>query len=120
MSSLLVADDSLFQRMVLGKIAEEAGFVVAQAKNGKECLEKVAEAPPDVMLLDLNMPDVSGLDVLRTLHNSGTLPPAIVITADIQKSTRERCEAYGIAKMLHKPVDEDVLRGILATFVKES
>lgn len=120
MSALLVVDDSLFQRMLLGRIAEDCGFVVTQAQNGKECLEKIAEAMPDAVLLDLNMPDVSGLDVLRTLHEEKRLPKTIVITADIQKSTRERCEAYGIVAMINKPVDEDQLRGLLTALSKET
>ncbi|WP_027182726.1 response regulator [Desulfovibrio inopinatus] len=118
MGSLLVVDDSLFQRMLLGKIAEECGFVVTQAKTGKECLESVAKAMPDAMLLDLNMPDMSGFEVLRSLHEAETLPKTVVITADIQKSSRERCEAYDLAGMLNKPVDEDQLRGILASLLK--
>jgi twitching motility two-component system response regulator PilH len=110
MALVLVADDSLFQRMVLSRVARAAGADVAEAKDGEECLALARERRPKVVVLDLNMPGLDGFGVLKALRDEGLLGQVVVITADIQKSTEARCFELGAALVLHKPVDEAVLR----------
>lgn len=113
MPTLLIADDSLFQRMVLGKLARAEGFSVVEAKNGQECLDIVDACGPDALVLDLNMPEVDGLEVMSRLQASGRNLPVLVLTADIQRSTHQRCLALGAAGVINKPLDEAVFRARL-------
>lgn len=110
MPTLLVADDSMFQRFVYSKIGKDAGFEVAEADNGEKCLEICRQSVPDVMILDLNMPGLSGIQVLEKLKEDGIQTTVLVVTADIQDTTKERCKELGATDFLNKPVHEDTLR----------
>jgi twitching motility two-component system response regulator PilH len=114
----LIADDSMFQRMVLAKIAKSEGFDVLEAKNGQECLDFLRANKPDIALLDINMPVLSGMEVLDAVQAEGLAASIVVISADIQETTRQRCLGYGVRGMLNKPPQEDALRehlrGVLA------
>ncbi len=113
MPTLLIADDSLFQRMMLGKLAKAEGFTTVEAKNGQECLDLVAADCPDALVLDLNMPEVDGIGVMIRLREMGVNIPVLVLTADIQTSTLQRCMALGACAVVNKPLDEEVFRGKL-------
>lgn len=78
---MLVDDQNLVRKGVrsLLELSPEIA-VVAEAADGLEALRVMPEAAPDVVLLDMRMPEMSGLDVLRTLSQAGTLPPTIILT----------------------------------------
>lgn len=113
MPLLIIADDSLFQRFSLSKIAQAEGWEVYQAETGRQCLELIREKAPHGVVLDLNMPDLNGFNVLEQAEEFEKTPDFVVITADIQNSTRERCRELGVKDILHKPVDEAQLREVL-------
>ncbi len=110
MPTLLVADDSMFQRFVISKVARQAGYDVLEAKNGEECLELARTGTVDGMLMDINMPGRSGLEVMQELNNQGIKKRVIVITGDIQDSTKSRCMDLGAAAIINKPFDEEMLQ----------
>ncbi len=113
MPKVIIADDSMFQRFTLHKLVKNAGFDVVEAKNGQECLDAVGREQPDLVLLDLNMPVRNGFDILETLQAQGSTVPVIVISADIQESSKQRCLALGAKAVLGKPVQEQPLIDML-------
>ncbi len=115
MPLLLIADDSMFQRFQAAKAAREAGFDVIEAKDGEECLRLARENRPDALLLDLNMPGPGGLEVMETLREENAGLAVVVVTADIQETTRQRCLELGARSFLNKPVDGASLRQTLAS-----
>ncbi|MEA4856867.1 MAG: response regulator [Solidesulfovibrio sp.] len=119
MPTLLIADDSMFQRFQAAKVAREAGFAVIEAKDGQECLRLARECRPDALLLDLNMPDPGGLAVMEILSRDMPGLAVVVVTADIQETTRGRCLALGARGFLNKPVDGPSLREALEPFCQE-
>ncbi len=110
MPSLLIADDSMFQRFMHAKAAKEEGFDVLEAKDGQECLDLARANCPDIILLDLNMPEVSGMEVLQALAEENIQARILVITADIQETTRKRCLELGVKGFVNKPVEEAELK----------
>lgn len=110
MPKLLIADDSMFQRFMHAKTAKKLGFDVLDAKDGQECLDLAVSEHPDVILLDLNMPVLSGLEVLKAMKEKGISAKILVVTADIQDTTKQRCIEYGAIEFVNKPVEEDVLQ----------
>lgn len=110
MPSLLIADDSMFQRFMHAKAAKEEGFDVLEAKDGQECLDLARANCPDIILLDLNMPEVSGMEVLQALAEEKIAARILVITADIQETTRKRCLELGVKGFVNKPVEEAELK----------
>jgi len=114
MPTVLIADDSMFQRFQAAKTAREAGFDVLEARDGSECLRLAREHRPAALLLDLNMPDPGGLAVMEQLSRELPDIPVVVVTADIQETTRSRCLELGARTFLNKPVDAEALRRTLA------
>lgn len=114
MSSILIADDSMFQRFMLRKIAASLGHEVREAADGRQLLDMAEASPPDLVLMDLNMPELSGVQVLEALKAKGAALKAVVITADIQHTTRARCLELGAAEVLNKPLDEETIRAVIA------
>ncbi len=113
MASVLIADDSMFQRFLLAKIVTDMGHTVLQAKSGQECLDMALANKPGLILLDLNMPGLDGVGTLECLCDTGHGGCVVVITADIQSTTRSKCLALGAHEVLNKPLDEDALRALL-------
>ncbi len=117
MPTILVVDDSGFQRTFLSKTLKNGGYDVLEAANGEQALEVAAAARPDCILTDLIMPDMRGLVLLETLQNQGSEIPVVVLTADIQERVEARCLELGAARVLHKPVKParliETLAGVL-------
>jgi CheY-like chemotaxis protein len=105
MPTLLIADDSMFQRFQAAKAAKEAGFEVIEARDGADCLAQARAHRPECLLLDLNMPDPGGLAVLEVLSRELPEIRVLILTADIQETTRARCLELGALGFLNKPVD---------------
>ena len=116
MAKILVIDDSSFQRRSIRKILEVDGHEIQEAINGHQGLEMTATFVPDCILLDILMPDMNGLIVLKTLREQGNTAPVIVLTADIQDTTCQECLNLGAKQVIHKPLlptEGDKLRTII-------
>jgi len=114
MALVLIADDSMFQRFVLGKIVSSMGHQVLDAADGRQLLELARERRPDLILMDINMPELSGIQALEWFRDQGLEVKTVVVTADIQHTTKARCLELGATQVLNKPLDEAVVRDILS------
>lgn len=106
MTRILIIDDSVYQRNKVRRATEAAGYELLEATNGQEGLEIVATHTPDCILLDLIMPEMDGVEVLQALHNQWEHIPVVVLTADIQESTRQQCLKLGAVAFINKPLQE--------------
>lgn len=106
---IYIADDSAVMREILERQIKEAGYQVQVATNGHEVLVLIAVKKPHLIVLDLLMPDMSGQEVLEELHKQQQNIPVIILSADIQKSTREYCMKLGARAHLTKPPEKDEL-----------
>lgn len=99
-----IADDHAILRDGLKRLLEaEAGFeVVAEAASGRQAVELVQRHQPDVLLLDLLMPEGSGLDVLRALHECGSTTRTILLTAAIERPEVVAAVRYGVRGLVLK------------------
>lgn len=113
MARILVVDDSSFQRQIVKNILVECGHETILAENGAIALQRLEEAP-DVVLCDLVMPVIDGFEFLEALAQRKSTVPALVISADIQESSRTRCLELGAKGFLNKPVAADSLLDALA------
>lgn len=115
MPHILIIDDSLLTRRHLARTLSEVGYQTIQASDGDEALSILEGASFDCILLDMLMPRMSGHEVLARLREKGAHPPVIVLTADIQDTTREACLMEGAFRILNKPPDkEDLLSAVRA------
>lgn len=115
---ILVVDDSGLARRLTRKILEELGHEVGEASDGAQALEQYALNNHDLILLDMVMHGMYGLEVLIKLKELNPNLPVIVVTSDIQKSTREQVKAAGAAAMINKPINKEELVEVLAVVLK--
>ncbi len=108
-STILLVDDSGLARRGTRRILEGAGYNVIEAEDGLAALEQYALARPDVVLLDLVMRGMYGLEVLAKLRELDPNARVIVISADIQTSSRDLVRDGGAAAFLNKPVEHGPL-----------
>ena len=118
MARILVIDDSLLQRAVRRAMLERAGYEVLEAADGAAGLELAGSEPVDCVLLDVLMPGMDGYEVLEALEQEHPGVPAIIVTADVQKKTREKCLALGAFRVLDKVQDEEELQDAVREVVE--
>jgi two-component system, chemotaxis family, chemotaxis protein CheY len=104
---ILIVDDSGFARRSLRQVLEVAGHSVDEAKDGNEALERYFLAKPDLVLLDMVMEGMNGLEVLAKLRELDKEAKVIVATADIQASTKAEAQAGGASGFITKPFERD-------------
>lgn len=115
MATVVIVEDSGYMRSMLTVIVERAGHeVVGTAVDGNEGRLVVLEQDPDCVLSDLLMPNCDGLEMIAALRREGWDGPIIVVTADVQKSTRQKCEELGVLRFLHKPPDHGELQDAIS------
>jgi two-component system chemotaxis response regulator CheY len=114
---LLLVDDSALARRSMRNILESGGFEVVEAEDGMLALERYFLEKPDLVLLDLVMKGMYGLDVLTKLRQLDPSARVIVVTADVQDSSHQLVEEAGASAFINKPVERqrvlDVVRTVL-------
>src|SRR5688572_216196 len=100
---VLLVDDSGLARRSTRRLLEQAGYEVVEAEDGLSALERFAVDRPDVVLLDLVMKGMYGLDVLEKLREMDPAARVIVLSADVQTSSRELVQAAGASGFINKP-----------------
>lgn len=120
MARILVVDDSRLSRRILRDILVQGGHEVSEAADGLAALERYALEQPDLVILDLNMAGMYGLDVLRQLCELDPQARIIVGSADIQRPTQALARASGARHFIAKPfLPETVLDGVAAVLEGE-
>ena len=115
-AKVLVVDDSGLARRRVRSILEAEGYEVIEAEDGMSALERYFVAKPDLVMLDLVMKGMYGLDVLTKLREMDPAARVIVISADVQESSHEMVQQAGAAGFLMKPIDtEQVLSLVRST-----
>jgi len=119
---VLIVDDEEPNRTLLRDLLEARGYEVAEAENGARALQKISKRPPDVILLDLMMPEMDGFEVCRRLkRDAKTAPiPILMVTALSERKDRLTAIAAGANDFLNKPIDlqDAILRIGNATYTK--
>jgi two-component system, chemotaxis family, chemotaxis protein CheY len=116
---VLVVDDSALARRSSRRILENAGYEVVEADDGMSALEQYFVQKPAVVILDLVMKGMYGLDVLAKLREMDPQVRVVVVSADVQTSSRELVELGGGVGFLTKPVDADTLVSTVRRVLQE-
>ena len=113
---VLLAEDNLVNQKIGQRILEKLGCHVDLAINGREAIELADSAQYDVILMDLHMPEVDGLQSTRGIRLRGIRTPIVALTASVMDETREACEAAGMDAFITKPIRMDEISSILKRF----
>jgi CheY-like chemotaxis protein len=111
MAKILIADDSRFQVQMVASWLTPKGFDVICAVDALQTWMMALRSNPDVILLDINMPGGTGIEVLKRLRMSSKTQhiPVIVVSGDENPDTEAKARSLGAAEFLHKPVDREQL-----------
>lgn len=104
MAKILVVDDSGLSRRISRKILEDAGHEVVEAGDGIVALERYFLDKPELVLLDITMEGMTGFDVLEKLRQMDAAARVMIVTADIQSSTRQITRESGAVGFVSKPL----------------
>ena len=111
-NKVFIVDDSVVTRMFISSIVNEIPNIeISQFVNGQEVIDAIANAHPDLLILDSVMPVMDGLSVLSQLKEMDIDFPIIFCTADIQSTTKEKAEELGVSEFINKPIDKVLLKG---------
>jgi len=118
--TIMLVDDDPQLRRVVSMFFELEGYNVVQAEDGREAIDMLTEYVPDVILLDLIMPEVTGTEVCQHVRASKRLKeiPVVVFTAAEMKE--EELTAAGADRFISKPYSLEGLRRVVRTLIKES
>ncbi len=116
---VLLAEDHPVNQMLATLLLEKWGHTVVLAENGQEAVDLFPSAACDIVLMDMQMPVMGGLEataLIRALEPADQRVPIIAVTANAMESDREACQQAGMDEHLSKPLDADALRAMLARF----
>lgn len=110
---MLVVEDSPVNQLVVSLMLQKLVSRVRVAANGLEALAQVAQQQPDLILMDMRMPQMDGLEATRRLRELGYRMPIVALTANAMAEDRARCTAQGMDDFLAKPISLMRLRECL-------
>ena len=118
-ANILVVDDDAINLMVIEQMLDTSGFPVVSAIDGVDAVEKAALVRPALILMDISMPRMNGIDAAIAIRRqSGAQYPKIVaVTANVTEHQREACKTAGFDGFLAKPVEMEDLLSMVGEFI---
>lgn len=116
MSRILAVDDTRALLGLLVDCLEKGGHEVVTAKDGREALDKLREHRPDLVITDLNMPRMNGLEFIEAARREpeGRSLPMLLLTTETAQELKERARAVKATGWINKPFDPDQILGLVA------
>lgn len=116
----LVVDDSASMRQLVSFTIKEAGFDVIVAENGKDALAKLGGQKVDMVVTDLNMPEMDGITLIKQLRSlpAYKFTPIVMLTTESQESKKQEGKSAGASGWIVKPFSPDKLLEVVRKFVK--
>jgi PAS domain S-box-containing protein len=113
---VLLTEDNQINQKIGRRILERLGCEVEVANNGREAIALAESAKYDLILMDLHMPEVDGLEATREIRRRGIATPVIALTASVLDETRNACEAAGMNGFIAKPIRVDEISSVLKQY----
>jgi two-component system chemotaxis response regulator CheY len=114
---ILIVDDSRAMRMLLKRALRQSGVEldnIEEAQDGREALTKVREFTPGLVLSDWNMPEMTGIEFLQTLRDSGDTTPFVFVTSQVSEEMRHQARVSGAQLFVTKPFTADTFTEVFA------
>jgi two-component system cell cycle response regulator DivK len=118
--AILYIEDNLDNRLLVKRILEAEGIKVLEAGNAADGLKLLEEKKPNLVLLDLNLPEIDGIAFTKYLRSDPKYKslPIVAITADLFRGSEERTLSAGCNGYIQKPIDVDLLPSVIERFLE--
>lgn len=117
---VLYVEDTFENRMLIRRILQADGFIVLEAESARHALQVLETETPDLILMDINMPDMDGYTLtqhLRKIPQLGQIP-IVALTANVMRGDRERTLAAGCDGYIQKPIDVDTFSDLINRYLE--
>lgn len=121
-ATILYVEDNPDNRMLIRRVLAADGFTIHEAASASEALSKLRTLRPDLILMDINMPEMDGYTLtahIRELPNLGSIP-IIALTANVMKGDKEKSLQAGCDGYIQKPIDIDTITAQIERFLKRN
>jgi two-component system cell cycle response regulator DivK len=121
-ATILYIEDNIDNRTLVRRVLQIEGYRVMEAESGFKAFEILRSEIPDLVLMDINLPDMDGYEITTRLKQMPSLArvPVIAMTANVMKGDREKTLAAGCDGYISKPIDIDTLPGQIARFLRKN
>lgn len=121
-AKILYIEDNVENRTLVKRVLEVEGYAVLEADDGIDGLRIVREEAPDLILIDINLPEIDGYEITTRLRQMEGLNniPIVALTANVLKGDRERSLDAGCDGYIQKPIDVDLLPAQIAAFLRQA
>jgi len=118
-ATILYVEDNYDNRMLVRRVLEAEGYRVIEAEDGVQGIEWLLSQTPDLVLMDINLPEIDGYEVTKRFKQLPSMEkvPVIAMTANVMKGDREKTLAAGCDGYIPKPIDIDALPDQIARFL---
>ncbi len=112
--TVMIVDDALSIRGLIRMTLENAGYAVIEAHNGKDALNRLAGAAPDLIIVDIYMPEMDGMALIRTLKSDARLKfiPIVVLSKEADPQMKEQGRQAGVRAWIVKPFKPDTILSV--------
>jgi two-component system cell cycle response regulator DivK len=119
---ILYIEDNPDNRLLVRRVLQAEGYTVIEANDGQSGMTVAAEAQPDLILMDINLPEIDGYEVTARLKQLPGIShvPIVAVTANVMKGDREKTLAAGCDGYIQKPIDIDLLPEQIERFLKRT
>ncbi|MEN6408487.1 MAG: response regulator [Anaerolineaceae bacterium] len=118
--TILHVEDNFENRVLVRRLLSAGGYQILEAENARQALEIIHQKQPDLILMDINMPDIDGYTLTAQIKGLPNFPPVpiVALTANVMKGDRERTLDAGCDGYIEKPIDVDTFLDKVASFLE--
>jgi CheY-like chemotaxis protein len=120
LGNVLSVDDNAIIQQIQGAIVRRFSDQVSLAMSGAEALEMLSQQTFDVILMDIQMPVMDGIETTKEIRKRGYTTPIVAVTSDESFASQDNCLAAGMNGFIRKPMDEERLRKVLARVLSKN
>ena len=117
---VLLCDDSMLVRKKLRALVEDCGFVVTEAQNGRQAIEQYAKESPDIVLMDIVMPEMTGLDALAAIRQADHEAKVVMISSTGTSAKLIEALKQGALDFVQKPFEAEQIRDLLTRLMMQN
>ncbi len=120
MKTVLYVDDSEDMLEIVKLVLANSGYQILTASSGAEAIEICSNEQPDLILMDLNMPDIDGFATTQQLRSNGYHNPIVVLTASENEEDKVKAQAIGCTDYILKTLDMSDVEGVIDRYIAEA